>query len=59
MYKDISILVYAYILIYCFKNYGFEDEGFGNEGFEVGIFLFLATPLPTTCRGRHSGLGSG
>jgi len=35
-----SILVYAYILIYCFKELGFE-----NEGFEVEIFLFLATEL--------------
>ena len=33
-----SILVYAYILIYCFKELGFE-----KEGFEVEIFLFLAT----------------
>ena len=29
-----SILVYAYILIYCFKELGFE-----NEGFEVEIFF--------------------
>jgi hypothetical protein len=29
-----SILVYAYILMECFKN-----QGFLNEGFEVEIFL--------------------
>jgi hypothetical protein len=29
-----SILVYAYILIYCFKHRGFENEGFENRGFE-------------------------
>jgi len=39
-----------------FKNQGFENDGFENqwflkEGFEVEIFLFLATPLPTTYRG--------
>ena len=28
-----SILVYAYILIYCFKELGFENEGFKNHGF--------------------------
>jgi len=27
-----SILVYAYILIYCFKELGFENEGFGKSG---------------------------
>jgi len=27
-------------------------HGFENEGFEEGIFLFLATPLLTACRGR-------
>jgi hypothetical protein len=28
-----SILVYAYILMYCFKN-----QGFLSEGFESGVF---------------------
>ena len=28
-----SILVYAYILIYCFKELGFENEGFEVESF--------------------------
>ena len=37
-----SILVYAYILIYCFKELGFE-----NEGFEVEIF-FLEFWIPAT-----------
>ena len=44
-----GILVYAYILMYCFKELGFENEGFENrgylkEGFVVEVFLFLATP---------------
>ena len=39
-----SILVYAYILMDCFKNQGFENDGFENqwflkEGFEVEIFF--------------------
>ena len=28
-----SILVYAYILIYCIKELGFENEGFEVESF--------------------------
>ena len=28
-----SILVYAYILMYYFKNYGLGDDSSGNEGF--------------------------
>jgi hypothetical protein len=31
-----SILVYAYILMECFKNHGFFSEDFENEGFEKG-----------------------
>ena len=30
---DRNILVYAYILIYCFKKLGFENEGFEVESF--------------------------
>ena len=29
---DRSILVYAYILMYCFKELGFENEGFKKGG---------------------------
>ena len=34
-----SILVYAYILMDCFKNQGFENDGFENDGFENQWFL--------------------
>ena len=40
-----SILVYAYILIYCFKELGFE-----NEGFEVERVF---RPPTTTFEGRQ------
>jgi hypothetical protein len=30
-----SILVYAYILIYCFRSHGFFSEGFENKGFRI------------------------
>ena len=33
-----SILVYAYILIYCFKELGFENEGFEDQWFLKGGF---------------------
>jgi len=33
LYGDKSILVYAYILIYCFKELGFENEGFGGGSY--------------------------
>jgi len=34
LYKDMSVLVYAYILMDCFKEHGFEKEGFENNGFK-------------------------
>jgi hypothetical protein len=40
-----SILVYAYILIYCFKNQAFEKEGFEVESF--------FRPPTTTFEGRQ------
>ena len=49
-----SILVYAYILIYCFKELGFE-----NEGFEVEIFLFLATEGTEDTEGAGLGTAEG
>ena len=36
-----------------------RDLWFLNEGFEEEIFLFLATPLPKACWGRHSRAGKG
>jgi len=36
--RDISILVYAYILMCSFKNYGFESEGFETGGCGNGVF---------------------
>ena len=36
-----SILVYAYILIYCFKELGFENEGFEVEISRCGGFFWI------------------
>ena len=49
-----SILVYAYILMYCFKhrdfvNDGFKNRGYLKEGFEVEIFLFFSDFPKSVC----------
>ena len=51
---DMSILVYAYILMYYTKNRGFENQWFLKERFEVEIFLFLATDFGSYCVCRIS-----
>jgi hypothetical protein len=51
---DRSILVYAYILIYCFKELGFENEGFEVERVFLTPDYDIRGPLPKT--GRDEGV---